>query len=163
MVAAEADLARAAVVELARARPETTVREYGRIRGLTMPTKHPVGLGDMNTEYLSKVLLATYERGPEDFAELLLQPGVGAKTVRALALIAEVTHGAVLSYRDPVTYSFALGGKDGWPYPVDRQAYDRSVQFMELGIREARLGRTETLDAFRRLGRWSRSVGPGGA
>ena len=81
--------------------------------------------------------------------------------MRALALIAEVTHGAPLSFRDPVTYTFAVGGKDGWPYPVDRNAYDRSVAFLEKGIREAKLGNKDKLDALRRLDGWSRSVGRG--
>jgi hypothetical protein len=70
-----------------------------------------------------------------------------------------VTHGAPLSFRDPVTYSFAVGGKDGWPYPVDRNAYDRSIAFLEKGIREAKLGNKEKLDALRRLDGWSRAVG----
>jgi len=74
-------------------------------------------------------------------------------------LIAEVAHGAPLSFRDPVTYAFAVGGKDGWPYPVDRNAYDRSVAFLEKGIREAKLGNREKLDALRRLDSWSRAVG----
>ena len=162
MVAVEADAARTAVVELSHVRPETTVREFGRIRGLGMPESHPVGLVDVNPKHLAKVLVGTYERPPEDFAALLLRPGIGPKTIRALALIAEVTHGAALSFRDPVTYSFAVGGKDGWPYPVDRSAYDRSVAFMEKGIREARLGNKDKLDALRRLERWSVEVGQAG-
>jgi uncharacterized protein len=124
-----------------------------------MPEQHPVGLGDVSPKYLQKALVGTYEKPPEDFAALLLQPGIGPKTIRALALIAEVTHGAPLSFRDPVTYTFAVGGKDGWPYPVDRNAYDRSVAFLDKGIREAKLGNKDKLDALRRLDSWSRAVG----
>ena len=187
MVAGEADTARQAVTAISHRSPDVTVRELKRVletqarsenrgqslgapasdsardsprfRALAMPEQHPVGLGDVSPKYLQKVLVGTYEKPPQDFSALLLQPGIGPKTIRALALIAEVTHGAPLSFRDPVTYTFAVGGKDGWPYPVDRNAYDRSVAFLEKGIREAKLGNSEKLDALRRLDSWSRAVG----
>jgi hypothetical protein len=159
MVAAEADTARQAVTAISQRSPDVTVKEFERARALAMPEQHPVGLGDVGRVYLQKALVGTYERPPQDFSALLLQPGVGPRTIRALALIAEVAHGAPLSFRDPVTYSFAVGGKDGWPYPVDRNAYDRSVTFLEKGIREAKLGNKEKLDALRRLDSWSRAVG----
>jgi hypothetical protein len=159
MVAAEADTARQAVTAISQRSPDVTVKEFERARALAMPEQHPVGLGDVGRVYLQKALVGTYERPPQDFSALLLQPGVGPRTIRALALIAEVAHGAPLSFRDPVTYSFAVGGKDGWPYPVDRNAYDRSVTFLEKGIREAKLGNKEKLDALRRLESWSRAVG----
>jgi len=158
LVAAEAERARQAVVAVSAQSPDVTVRELERVRALGMPMRHPVGLDDVRPGYLNKVLVSTYEQPPEDFGSLLLTNGIGPKTVRALALIAEVTHGAPLSFRDPVTYSFAVGGKDGWPYPVDRNAYDRSVVFLERGIREARLGQKDKLDALRRLESWSREV-----
>ena len=142
MVAAEADTARRAVAAISQRSPDATVRELERVvealarssenrgqshgapasnssrdsprfRALAMPEQHPVGLADVNPKYLQKALVGTYERPPQDFAALLLQPGIGPKTIRALALIAEVTHGAPLSFRDPVTYSFAVSGKDG--------------------------------------------------
>jgi hypothetical protein len=128
-----------------------------------MPEQHPVGLADVSPKYFAKALARTYEHAPAEFSALLLEPGVGAKTIRALALIAEVTHGAALSYRDPVTYSFAVGGKDGYPYPVDRGAYDRCIMFMNKGIREARLGNRDRLEALRRLEQWSVAVGSTGA
>jgi hypothetical protein len=159
MVAVEADDARQAVVAISQRPPDVTVKELARVRALAMPERHPVGVADVSPAYLQKALVGTYERPPVDFAALLMQPGVGPKTIRALALIAEVTHGAPLSFRDPVTYSFAVGGKDGWPYPVDRNAYDRSVAFLDKGIREAKLGNKEKLDALRRLDSWSRAVG----
>jgi hypothetical protein len=161
MVAFEARTARQAVAAISSRSPEVTVKELEKIRALAMPERHPVGLADMSSKYLQKALVGTYEKPPGDFSALLLQPGVGPKTIRALALIAEVAHGAPLSFRDPVTYSFAVGGKDGWPYPVDRNAYDRSVTFLEKGIRDAKLGNKEKLDALRRLDSWSRAVGAG--
>ena len=159
MVAAEVETARQAVTAISQRSPDVTVKEFERVRALAMPEQHPVGLGDVSPKYLQKALVGTYEKPPQDFSALLLQPGIGPKTIRALALIAEVTHGAPLSFRDPVTYTFAVGGKDGWPYPVDRNAYDRSVAFLQKGIREAKLGNKEKLDALRRLDGWSRAVG----
>ncbi|MEO0080034.1 MAG: DUF763 domain-containing protein [candidate division WOR-3 bacterium] len=155
MVAQEAESARAASVTIAAQNPDRTIAELSRIRNLKLPERHSILESDISPTHLKKTLLATYERPPEDFAELLLVPGVGPKTIRALALIGEVVHGAELSFRDPVTYSFALGGKDGYPYPVNRTEYDRSISFLEKGIREAKLGNRERLEALRRLERWS--------
>ncbi len=151
MVAREAGGSRQAVTELAAERPETVCRELDRVRRLSLPGRHPVLSADISGQYLYKTLLRTYEQAPPDFASLLLVPGVGPKTVRALALLADVTHGATPSFRDPATYSFALGGKDGYPYPVNRQEYDRAAGILEQGIRESDLGNREKLDAFRRL------------
>ncbi|MEO0068010.1 MAG: DUF763 domain-containing protein [candidate division WOR-3 bacterium] len=155
MVASEAETARKAIVEIAAQRPEKTTREISRLK---LPAHHPVLETDISPTYLHKVLLKTYEEPPEDFAQLLLVSGVGPKTVRALALVAEVAYGAPLSFRDPVTYSFAHGGKDGYPYPVSRDDYDRSIQFLERGIKEAKLGQYEKLRALRRLERWSSAM-----
>jgi hypothetical protein len=79
--------------------------------------------------------------------------GVGPKTVRALALVSEVVYGAPASYRDPARYSYAHGGKDGHPFPVDRDTYDRTVEALKRAVERARLGQRETLDALRRLSR----------
>ncbi len=151
MVAREAGASRDASARLAGDRPDVTLRELGRVRALSMPGRHPVLAADISPRYLRKVLLSTYAEPPGDFAELLLVPGVGPKTVRALALVAEVAHGARPSFRDPVAYSFAVGGKDGYPYPVDRAAYDRATCILERAVREAKLGRREQLMALRRL------------
>jgi len=154
MVAREAADSRQAVTRLSAERPETVCRELERVKRLALPPRHPVLRADISGPYLYKTLLRTYELVPQDFSSLLLVPGVGPKTVRALALIAEVTHGAAPSFRDPATYSFALGGKDGYPYPVNRQDYDRATGILEQGIRESKLGNKEKLDAFRRLERF---------
>jgi hypothetical protein len=154
MVAVEAGASRQASVELAARPPDETVAALDRVRRLELPDRHPVFRADISPRYLHKVLLSTYERTPQGFDELLLVPGVGPKTVRTLALIADVVHGAAPSFRDPVTYSFAVGGKDGYPYPVDRAEYDRATGILERGIRESKLGQQEKLEAFRRLERF---------
>lgn len=77
--------------------------------------------------------------------------GVGPKAIRALALISELSFGTELSLRDPATFSFAHGGKDGHPYPVNRRRYEESIAILKEAISEAKLGRREKLDAIRRL------------
>jgi hypothetical protein len=155
MVAGEANRARAASVELAGQKPYRVLAELDGVKRLALPGHHPVLPSDVSRSHFTKALVSTYENPPRDFAALLLSPGVGPMTVRALALIAEVTHGAALSFRDPAMYSFAVGGKDGFPYPVNRAVYDRSVATMERAINEAKLGRQEQARALRRLARWS--------
>ncbi|MGB9620716.1 MAG: DUF763 domain-containing protein, partial [Armatimonadota bacterium] len=126
MVAREADASRAISAEIASDRPEKAVRELERLRELDLPGRHAIVCVDISPAYLSKILLRTYERQPRDFEELLGVEGVGPKTVRALAMIGDLVYGAPMSRRDPAAYSFAHGGKDGIPYPVDRRGYDRS-------------------------------------
>ena len=154
MVAREAEKCRRATVELAAERPERVCRELDRVRNLALPGHHPVLASDVSARYFYKTLTSTYEQRPSGFAELLLVPGVGPKTVRALALVADVVHGAKASFRDPATYSFAHGGKDGFPYPVNRADYDRTTAVLEKGIRYAKMGLKEELDSLRRLERF---------
>ena len=87
-------------------------------------------------------------------------PGVGPQTIRALSLIAELVYGATPSFRDPVGYSFAHGGKDGHPYPVDRANYDHSIATLEQALRRARVGDREKLLALRRLASWGEQTRP---
>ncbi len=86
-----------------------------------------------------------------DFEALLATRGVGAKTIRALALISELIYGVEPSFRDPVKFSFAHGGKDGHPYPVDRENYDLSIDVLRQALSAAKIGRGEKLKAMRRL------------
>lgn len=115
------------------------------------PRFHAVPAADR----INKVLLEVYEQQPEDFATLLSLPGVGAGTIRALALVAEVVFGARPSFRDPVRYAFAHGGKDGHPYPVNREDFDHSIHVLDSAIKQAAMGRNEKLEALRRLARFS--------
>jgi hypothetical protein len=93
-----------------------------------------------------------YETQPRNYDELLGIEGIGRAAVRGLALVSEMVYGAGPSWRDPVRYSFAYGGKDGVPRPVDRRAMDESIEFLRRAVDEARLGKEEKLSAFRRLG-----------
>ena len=87
----------------------------------------------------------------QSFESLINVTGVGPKTLRALALIGELLYGARPSFRDPARYSFAHGGKDGFPYPVDRATYNRSIAFLEVALKKAKIGETERLKALRKL------------
>jgi hypothetical protein len=78
-------------------------------------------------------------------------PGVGAKTLRALSLISELVYGVAPSYDDPARYSFAHGGKDGYPFPVDRKTYDKSIEFLAKAVNKTQLGLREKTDALKRL------------
>jgi len=123
---------------------------------LEMPRRHALSLSeDVNAKHLRKILVATYETQPEDFERLLGMPGVGAKTVRSLALIGELIYGAKPSFRDPARFSFAHGGKDGIPYPVDRNTYDRTLYVLNESISRAKLGETEKLRALNVLAQFA--------
>ncbi|MFZ0430846.1 MAG: DUF763 domain-containing protein, partial [Acidobacteriota bacterium] len=136
--------ARAAQVELAAA-PERVIET------LRMPRHHDVRASDVNLRHLRSALLAAANRGPEDFQDLLMTPGVGPRTVEALALAAEVVHGAPGRFRDPARFSFAHGGKDGHPFPVPVDVYDETLRVLRRAVDHARLGNEEKLDAMRRL------------
>src|SRR5690606_12150404 len=112
---------------------------------------------DINPRHLKSVLLTTYERAPADFAALLGVKGGGAATLRALSLISELLYGAPASTRDPARYSFAHGGKDGFPYPVDREAYDRSIEVLREAVARAKVGESERVGALKRLGSRTRN------
>jgi hypothetical protein len=155
LVAADSTGARDAAAAVARENPQRVQQEVGRILTLELPARHHVDIRrDVNPRNLSKVLLTTYEAQPTDFEALLALKGVGAKTLRALALIAELAHGQPASYRDPARFSFAHGGKDGHPYPVDRESYDRSIAWLRDAVSRARVGHSERLRALKRLSSW---------
>jgi hypothetical protein len=116
-----------------------------------MPAHHDVRSSDVFTRRLHGTLAAAAERGPVDFPELLLTPGVGARTVRSLAMVAEVVHGAPYRFRDPARFSLAHGGKDRHPYPVPLKVYDETIRVMKSAVLKAKLGRDEEMQALKRL------------
>jgi hypothetical protein len=153
LVAEESQPARTTVSEIAVGEdPQTILTDLKKLKTLSMPRHHPIGLSDLHPESISRILLSIYERQPEDFERLLSLQGVGAKTLRALTLIAELVHGVAPSYRDPARYSFAHGGKDGYPYPVDKETYGRSIELLAKSVNRARLGLGEKREALDRLG-----------
>jgi hypothetical protein len=125
---------------------------------LVMPVHHDVRPKDVNLRRLHAALAAAAECGPMDFADLLLVPGVGARTVRSLALVAEVVHGAPCRFTDPARFSMAHGGKDRHPYPVPLDVYDHTIDVMKTAVSQARLGNDEKLEALKRLDRQARRL-----
>lgn len=152
MVAAESERTRERTTELSRISPEKVLKEYSHVSTLDLPYHHDVRYAQIKPENLKKILLTTYEQKPADFAQLLGMKGVGPKTIRALALISELVYGEKPSFEDPVRFSFAHGGKDGHPYPVNRKVYDGSIEFLRSAISKAKIGHTDKLKAFKRLG-----------
>lgn len=116
--------------------------------GITLPSRHyitSIDIGNFNS------LLQAYEKKPDSYEELVGMRGIGAKTLRALALVSSLVHGSELSWRDPAKYSFAHGGKDGIPYPVDRQNYDNNIEILRNALQDAHIGQKKKLYALRRL------------
>ena len=118
---------------------------------LVMPAHHDVRATDVFTRRLHGTLAAAAERGPEDFTALLLTPGVGARTIESLAMVAEVVHGAPYRFKDPARFSLAHGGKDRHPYPVPIKVYDETIRVLKSAVQNAKLGRDEELQAVKRL------------
>ena len=125
---------------------------------LVMPAHHDVRSSDVFSRRLHGTLAAAAERGPVDFPELLLTPGVGLRTVRSLAMVAEVVHGAPYRFSDPARFSLAHGGKDRHPYPVPIKVYDETVRVLKSAVQNAKLGRDEAMQALKRLDDQSRQL-----
>ena len=128
---------------------------------LEMPAAHALTLEQLDPRHLQSVLLSTYDRAPADYETLLGIEGVGPRTLRALALVAEVIYGTPASTRDPARFAFAHGGKDGTPFPVDRTTYDRTIDVLHRAMARARIDRSEKVDALKRLGRFAKATEPG--
>ncbi len=158
--------------------PDGIVREFAALGGesaaqpaqpllphLIMPAHHDVRPKDVILRRLHGALAAAADLGPQDFADLLLVPGVGARTVRSLALVAEVVHGAPCRFTDPARFSLAHGGKDRQPFPVPLKVYDKTIEVLRSAVSKARLGNDDRLAALRRLDQQSwklerRACGP---
>jgi len=123
---------------------------------LLMPAHHELREDDVVMRRLRGTLAAAADRGPNDFVELLLSPGVGARTVEALAHVAEVIHGAPCRFSDPGRFSLAHGGKDGHPFPVPLRVYDQTIGVLRQAVDAAKLGNDDRLHAVRELDRQAR-------
>ena len=184
MVAEEAGENRRASAALVREPPGWLMDEVERLTEgptLFVPAHHPVLDLDVDRNRLKRILTNAHEQNPEDFETLLGLQGIGPATVRSLALLAEIIFQAPPSRRDPTMsksagndsgqgeahvtsgkrrwadYSHAHGGKDGTPFPVDRDTYDRNIVVLTDAVRKARLGQNDKLDALRRLSKLGRS------
>lgn len=112
---------------------------------------HPVEKEKFDLERLKKIIQKAHFLKPKNFEELLMIEGVGPKTIRALSLVSEVIYGKKPSYKDPARYSFSFGGKDGTPYPVEKETYDQTISLMEKAIKKAKISISEKNLAQKRL------------
>lgn len=101
-----------------------------------------------------------YDVKPRNYEALIAIRGVGPSAVRALALVVELIYGTSPSWKDPVKFSFAHGGKDGVPHPVDRKVYDKSIKLLMEAIEGAEIEREVRLKAPRRLAVYARTLYP---
>jgi hypothetical protein len=175
MVAREADKNRSSSVDLVGWNPDKFMFELRKLTAgptLFAPQHHEVLPQDVNVDRLEKIVRSAHEENPRDFETLLGAKGVGPATVRALSLMAELIYDAPSSHRDPASppptlppvlqhrrwadYSYAHGGKDGTPHPVDRATYDTSIAVLTEAVRKARVGETDKSDALKRLATFGR-------
>lgn len=172
MVAAEADRSRTACAELTGENPDRLLEELRlAAEGPTLfaPKRHILLPSDVNLSRLKSGIRKAHEGHPADFRALVGTAGVGPATVRALALLAELIHGATPCRRDLheqpqgenaqrekrwADYAYAHGGKDGTPFPVDRDTYDQSISVLLAAVRKSRLGNTDKNKALKRLRRF---------
>jgi hypothetical protein len=112
---------------------------------------HPVEKERFDLKRLKKTVEKAHFLRPENFEKLLMTEGVGPKTIRALSLVSEIIYGAKPSYEDPARYSFAHGGKDSTPYPVEREIYDKTISVLEKGIEMAKISLREKEKTKKRL------------
>jgi hypothetical protein len=155
LVDAHAAPAQEALITIAHARPDVTVEE---VRHLVMPRHHDVRAEDVDLKRLGAVLAVAYERDLKSFADLLLVQNLGPRTLQTLAMVAEVVHGTPVRFSDPARFSFALGGKDGHPFPVPLKSYDESIVLLRASLDKAKLDGGAKMEGFRRLDRFVKVV-----
>jgi len=143
---------RQSIAELSQEKPEFLMTEGKKAMALSLPREHPVPMEEVRLKRLEKIFIQIYEHSPNNFEQLLGMKGVGPQSLRALSLISELIYGIKPSFKDPTRFSFAHGGKDGHPYPVDRKVYDQTIEVLRSAIDKARVGDREKMEAIRRLG-----------
>lgn len=134
--------------------PDKIMAQLHKLRELELPRRHAIEVADIHPDRLYRIFVQTYEKQPDNFEQLLGLEGVGAKTLRSLSLISEIIYGVPASYRDPARFSFAHGGKDGIPFPVDRKTYDKSIEILHNALEKARIDDKDKISAIKRLKLW---------
>jgi hypothetical protein len=129
----------------------TVIRDLRRIDTLDLPRHHPVYGEDFSSLRLEKILRSAADHKPDNFEKLLGMRGVGPKTLRSLSLVTELIYGEKPSFEDPARYSFAHGGKDGYPFPVDKEAYDQSIRTLKRVVAKSKIDRSEKRKIFQKL------------
>jgi len=143
-----ADFARTNIVGLTKEKPSEVLDVY---RNISLPDRHDIREKDLNLNRLGAVLHMAYTNEIDNFEDLLLLKGIGPRTLKALALTSEVIHGDATRFEDPSRFSFAVGGKDGIPHPVDKKAYDETIEMLSDSVEKAKLGYKDKSKALKRL------------
>ena len=148
LVDGEADQLRSNMVALTRQNPKEVVEA---VQSLDLPDRHDVRKEDINLGRLGSVLNLAYNRDIEKFDDLVMMHGVGPRTLKALAMASEVIHGDATRFEDPARFSFAVGGKDGRPHPIDEKSFDETVSMLQNSVDKAKLGDKDKSRALKRL------------
>ena len=143
-----ADFARTNIVGLTKEKPTEVLEAY---KSISLPNHHEVQESDVNMKRLGAVLQMAYNRDIDNFEDLLMLKGVGPKTLKSLALVSEVVHGDSSRFEDPARFSFAVGGKDGRPHPVDTESYDETIEILKDSVEKSKLGYSDKSKALKRL------------
>jgi len=165
MTAKESEECRKTSVDIAKEKPKKVMRMFMSIRPAyqkslqewlpkTVDTawkEYPIDVLSMPRNINWKALQGVYEFQPHNYEELLGFRGIGPATIRGLALVAELIYGEKPSWKDPVKYSFAYGGKNGLPHPVNRKAMDESIRILKQAIQQAKVGEKERIQSLQRL------------
>ncbi len=142
------------IVKLTKESPDKLMSEVSII----LPNHHEVKAEDVNLKRLGAALILAHETNVSDMESLLLQEGVGPRTLQSLTLVSEVIHGTPSRFSDPARFSFAHGGKDGHPFPVPTSVYDETIEVFDKAIRQARLGEKDKSNALKNLSKISQEM-----
>ena len=167
MTAKEAEENRKTCVDLVRGNPENLASSIRRIAPEASLDWWTEGGGpqityesfEMPRRLNWNLFRELYDVQPRNFEELLAFRGVGPASIRALALVGQLVFGKPASWRDPVKFSFAHGGKDGVPYPVDRRTMDSSIRTLKEIVSATEVERDRKVGALRRLAKLSADWG----
>jgi len=143
-----ADIARKNIVGLTKENPQEVMDVY---KNISLPNHHDVRESDVNMKRLGSVLNMAYDRSVDNFEDLLMLKGIGPRTIKSLALVSEVVHGDSSRFDDPARFSFAVGGKDGRPHPVDKESYDETIEILGDAVEKSKLGYNDKSKALKRL------------
>ena len=157
LVSSESEKLQKEMVELVREKPDKLIAEMEMLK-LALPTRHHIEVDDIDKKRFWSVLERAYQQDVKRFEELLLVKGTGEKFLRALALTSELIFGTPVSYKDPVRYSFAHGGKDGHPFPVKKYVYDHTIEVLKEAVNKAKIGDYEKLRSLKRLSKLKEKV-----
>ena len=140
-----------AAVDFLNSETHVIERELNTISKLKLPRRHFILPEDLSSKRIKRAILTASERKPENFEQLLSVRGVGEKTLRALALVSELVYSAPASIEDPARFSFAHGGKDGHPFPVDKVVYNNTIETLKEIIGKVKVGESDKNRMFKRL------------